>query len=911
MTSQSARSLAAEALDVVPADPARARRLGRHALRAGRLSGDAVAQSLAERAWGVADVHLGHLTAATAHLERAVALVDDIDRSVAADARVSLAFALTRRGELAGAVGAISRALPDLTGARHAAGLAQRAAIQQQLGHLDAAAQDYAAALPVLQAAGDRVRVQRILSNRGVLHAFRHEYVAAEEDLRAALLLCRDLDLRLGEAYAHENLLLVYRRTGDIERALRHLMDANRLYRDLGMPVGSLLMEKSELLGSTGRWEEAREAAEGAVAEFRRTRRRLSVPEARLLVGLAALRSGEPRTALRQAALARRQLAAQGRTRFVALGEALALSAAYADPGRPDPEPAEVSRAAPAVDGAGWPEVANDLRLMIGRRGPGGDGAFREVAERELMIVARSRRRGPAPARVRGWYASALLHRWRGEDGAAARDAARGLAVLEEFRATVHATDLRASLSTLGLDLAAIGLGHAVRRSPRQLFAWAERSRARQPLWQPAPAAPDSEVGRCLSELRSVAAQVEERRRAGEPSAGLIATQVALERQVRDLGRLGRSSSRTQEPWSWPRLLQALGDDALVQYVDVEGVLYAVTVADGRVRRTQLCAAARVAEVARWFPFGLGRLAAASAPSPATDAAAQLVYRQAGLIDELVLRPLQRVVGGRRLVVIPTDPLHGVPWALLPRLRGVAVTVAPSAALWLRSVERAPSRGHVVVVAGPGLREAREEARAVAAIHGVREPLIGLRAGHRAVTAALSGARLAHIAAHGHLRRDNPLLSSISLADGPVTVYDLEQVVDPAETVVLAACDVGASLVLAGDELLGLASGFLTCGTREVVASVVPVPDAATAPLMVALHRRLADGSAVAQALADAQCEVDPSHPAAVAAAAGFLCLGAGWTAAGHDAATDHDGAADAPGAKVGAASDVGGTRSG
>jgi CHAT domain-containing protein len=79
-----------------------------------------------------------------------------------------------------------------------------------------------------------------------------------------------------------------------------------------------------------------------------------------------------------------------------------------------------------------------------------------------------------------------------------------------------------------------------------------------------------------------------------------------------------------------------------------------------------------------------------------------------------------------------------------------------------------------------------------------------------------------------------------------------------------------------GDELLGLAASFLAQGTRRLVASVVPVPDAETAELMVAFHRELARGRSAAAALATAQTGLTGASPAATAAAAGFVCVGAG-----------------------------------
>jgi CHAT domain-containing protein len=60
------------------------------------------------------------------------------------------------------------------------------------------------------------------------------------------------------------------------------------------------------------------------------------------------------------------------------------------------------------------------------------------------------------------------------------------------------------------------------------------------------------------------------------------------------------------------------------------------------------------------------------------------------------------------------------------------------------------------------------------------------------------------------------------------------------------------------------------------VATVVPVPDEATRPLMVSLHRGLRRGLSTAHALAAAQAAVDRSDPAALATAGGFVCYGAG-----------------------------------
>ena len=136
---------------------------------------------------------------------------------------------------------------------------------------------------------------------------------------------------------------------------------------------------------------------------------------------------------------------------------------------------------------------------------------------------------------------------------------------------------------------------------------------------------------------------------------------------------------------------------------------------------------------------------------------------------------------------------------------------------------------------------------------------------------------MAHVAAHGRLRADNPLFSSLLLADGPLWVYDVQRLPRVPPLVVLASCDSARSKVSSGDELLGLAACFLALGTGTLIAPVVPLADDDAAPLMIALHEQLRAGTTPAQALARLQQDVD--DPCRRAAAASLVCLGGGRTA--------------------------------
>jgi hypothetical protein len=287
--------------------------------------------------------------------------------------------------------------------------------------------------------------------------------------------------------------------------------------------------------------------------------------------------------------------------------------------------------------------------------------------------------------------------------------------------------------------------------------------------------------------------------------------------------------------------------------------LHAVIVAGGRCRRRVLGPYAAVAREARMLAFELRRLAG---QSPAAAAARDGADHAAERLDALLFGPLRRPLGDRELVLTPADALHGVAWAALPSLTGRPVTAVASAAAWL-SGAAAPRHGRTVLVAGPGLAYADAEVADLARRYPGATVLRGDAAGVDAVRDALDGAELAHLATHGTFRDGNALLSSVSLADGPLTAYDLETLHTSPRIVVLSACDAGR----AGDALMGLPGVLLAFGTSTVIASVTPVQDAAARDFMVAMHAQLARGVPPARALAAL-----PRSPGVL----GFTCFGTG-----------------------------------
>ncbi len=113
-----------------------------------------------------------------------------------------------------------------------------------------------------------------------------------------------------------------------------------------------------------------------------------------------------------------------------------------------------------------------------------------------------------------------------------------------------------------------------------------------------------------------------------------------------------------------------------------------------------------------------------------------------------------------------------------------------------------------------------------------------------------------HLAAHGTHETDNPLFSSLRLADGPLFAHELDGTDLHGVVVVLSACEVGLSTPRIGGESLGLTSVLLRLGARAVIASVAPLrDDVVAARVMPSLHAELRDGAmpgtALARAVAD------------------------------------------------------------
>ncbi|HSV64480.1 MAG TPA: CHAT domain-containing protein [Mycobacteriales bacterium] len=879
-------ALAAEAHRLVGVAPRRALRVAQDAARAAQAVGDRAVEAQALRARGCALRELGRLDEGLAALRQAIRRAEDGGAAlVASEARMSLAYLLLERGRTRQAITQADRAAAGLQGLPAAHVLMQRGLLHQQCGQTAEALDCYRRVLPVLRRAGDELHEARVMNNRGVLFLHAGRLAEAEGELVRATRLYAGLGQDLMAASSEWNRGLVAARRGDIPYALRCLDAAGATFDRLGKCEPDLLVGRSELLLSASLRHEARQTAERAVAELTAAGRSARLAEALLLAAQAALASGDTRTAASEADQAARLAVRQKRPGWAALARYVGLRAEERAGQRTPSLRRRALRAARELAAAGWRAQELDARLIAARVAL--ERGDRVTARRELASAARARSTGPLELRIRAWYAEALRRHADGDRRGTERALQSGMRVLDQHRGMLGATELRAHLAQHGRDVAALGMSLALHAgSATKLLQWAERWRARA-LWNPIRPPQDTELAEALAELRRISSELESGLLAGvggsAPARGwagrLQSQKAALEEQVRRLAQKATGSLYTSpsEPPTVAALAAELDGRVLVEIVRPEDSLRAVTIRDGVARLHRLGDLRQVRRDMQSLLFALRRLALGHGSQGSLASARTAAEQAAVRLDAELFGPLADVLGDRPVVLVPPAELQALPWSVLPSCRQREVSVAPSAAMWLRAIRADDGHGgQILLAAGPGLAAAADEVAGLTAAYDKAVELTGTDATVDAVLRGLDGAAVAHIAAHARLRSDNPLFSALDLADGPLTVYHLEQLGQAPRLVLLPACQSGVGQVLAGDEVMGLTAALFALGTRTIVATVIPVPDQATRPMMLALHDGLRCGLPPAQALVHARAATDPDDPWQFATAAGFVCFGAG-----------------------------------
>jgi CHAT domain len=417
---------------------------------------------------------------------------------------------------------------------------------------------------------------------------------------------------------------------------------------------------------------------------------------------------------------------------------------------------------------------------------------------------------------------------------------------------------------------------------------WTERWRGRTSAIPPVHPPDDVGFAAELAKLRQITRHLNQAAIEGRPVGTLEQERRRVEDEVRRhvLRTSGPAAEAPARHFGIDGILAALGDTRLVEVIQVDGRLHVLVATTAGVRRHAAGTWENAVRDAEFSRFALRRLARRMRPEPANgpgpgirseppEAVLAMLDKFGLRLQEQLLAEAADDLGDGPVVIVPPAALHPVPWGLLPALTGRAVTVAPSATAWLRGQRIQPPADHTVtVVAGPGLKGAQAEATALADRYVNAEVLSAGMATADKVLTSLEGRWLAHIAAHGTFRADNPLFSSLLMEDGSLTVHDLQRLGHAPYRLVLSCCSSGVTAPAGADELLGLVAALEQLGTAGVLAPVVTVNDLATVRLSLALHERLASGATSSQALRDARLSSSDDLGLYVAARA-YVAFGA------------------------------------
>lgn len=857
--------MAHEALRLAETDPRRALELARQ-VRAWAPGAGPLAHGVAAWAAGRSQRHLGRYRESQAYLESAVDLLrQTADRSATAQAALHLALERIDSGRFDEAIALIGEAENDLSGPDKARAAAQRALALQRGGRAIDALEDWELALETFTAAGMPVEEAICRESRGLVHAYRGELAQAESDLLAAETTFARCGEEIRAVEAVHNRGFVAARRGDLPRALSLFDQAQSRAAEIGVVRPAMLVDRVEVYLQAGLTEEAMGLAQEAVRSLEQGGLGADVPEACLLAARACEQAGQLVAAVEWAQRAVDLFRDQRRPRWEVLARFAALRAEAAL--RPTARGLE-KRLASASDELrrwGWRAQAAeaDVRLadVLIARGRSDDAA---------PLVARLVHRLPTAlplARLEVRLVQARLAQARQEWAGANRALAGALRSLRAYQSTLGSIELRAAGGGQAEKLMAAGVALArSSKDPAAALWWTEAVRSAQEAGPGRQEQAGPELAQALESLREVMAlQAREGIRPPE-AAALRRRQAALEEVVRRRSRHASGPGLAERTLSAAQLARALGPTVLVELASVGGALNAVLLRAGRCTLVELGALPRFRELAGRLRFALQASirSAGAGLGAAQEAAAQMEKFLFGRLD---------LPAGAELVLVPDGVGASVPWGALARIAGSPVVVAFSASGMCRRQPPPLSRTRrprVVVLAGPGLAHAEEEADAVGAAWGTARVLSGAQAAFSTAKAHLARADVVHIAAHGSFRDGNALLSTVHLYDGPLTGGELAQVTSGARLVVLSCCDIG----MPDSSGVGLTRLIAEAGASAVLASVTPVSDRSSVPFVSGLHRAVAAGMSPASALVAArQGLVDRAD---WASALGFICFGGG-----------------------------------
>lgn len=718
---------------------------------------------------------------------------------------------------------------------------------------------------------GDAYSAAVVDLNVGFLHYVSGEHSASLAAFTRSRRAFESINRRVEAAKVDGDMGDVYRALNLLPEALECYDRCIAVFLEQGMSYESARAEvgRAVVLASNDRTAEAMEALDRAEATFKAQKNRLQQAHVALIRAHVLRQSGRNRQAAKEAAQAARELTRAGLHGWAA--EAMFIQ--------------------------------YDVELDAGQDAT----APMEAVVRQASTHLRS------SLESRAQHSLGRYYQHQGDTERALQHLRAGVQALEEARALVsieafHVAFLRDKIAVYE-DLVAALLTRGLRPDIVEALDCVERSKSRLLLERVQTAqdtaargggaAADPELVERLAQLRAElcrhyhglhvfegADQLQ--KRVGVP-VGDLADLQRVEADYRQALREAELSDTTPDTralrQSAPVRLEALQealapDETLIEYTAFFGQICAFVITrDDIAVRLDIAQVEETQHMARRLRFQLQRIEGQRTYVERHQTELHDAIREV-LKDlyRLLLAPIEPLIVGRKLVIVPHGPLHGLPIHAAAdgdeyALDRWEIVYAPGAAVWHAGVVRNRALGTIahptsvtesallMAVPAPGIELVTDEVDQLHALLPGARVFHGDAATLDAFHEWAPRSRIIHLATHALFRADNPLFSGLAFSDGWLLAHDLYGQSLDCELATLSACRTGATHVEPGDELFGLMRGFLAAGARSLAVSLWPAADAATMSVMIKFYNGIAQGTSRAAALRDAQIEVRQEYP--------------------------------------------------
>lgn len=831
---------------------------------------------------GIASITQGRFVNAVNALSRADRLLEKLRLNIE-QARVNVAklLALAMKGDYDEAIAAGELALPVLVKNNDHLGAGK---IEMNLSNIVSRRSDHDSAIKYCASARRRfIKAKAVdwqaMAENGLANSYAelNDFERAELYYSMAMATARSarMHVTIAEIEASKgNLALLRGRYAD---ALRDLELSRRKFDDLAMPHQSAIadLEIADIYRELNLTKEAAANYERIIPEFSRLKMRAEEARATHGLGSAQLALGDNASGVRTLKRAERLYISE-RNAAAAIESRLSRANGLIASGKPVAAIAEVESIIDMIDRRSSPRTVANAELVKGE-------ALLKLGEIERSVLAARRslteaRRFSQPSvELRSHVLLGKCHLAANDLRNAETEFKRAISVIERLRAPLASEQFSVAYMAAQIEpYEQLSRVYLDQNKATKVFQMVEASRSRflGDVVSETKGSMRDEAATLREQLNSVYQRLA---RGDGDAAELNAAISELESQV---SKIDREQASTQVGRGGNSQLDIAGlrrelgsETVLIEYSVFNDKVSAIVVSNKVIRLFKNIAATNeIAGLADAFRFQIDAMRFSDSLLP--QIVGVLKRRTDGVLAEFydkLMLPLEKQVRGKRLVIVPGGILNSLPFHAFQHngkylIESAEISYAPSAKVWLQLKQKCskPTTNSLLIgFADEKIPFVENEVRSLKKLAPQPTVLIGKSATFDAFKQAASHSRLIHMACHGLFRRDNAMFSSLHLADGWVTARDISAMRLAAELVVLSACETATSETVAGDELLGLARGFLMAGARSLVVSLWNVNAAATRRLMEQLYRQiqLRDGAAASLRKAQISAIDRGEHP--------------------------------------------------